>query len=446
MTMKLSRRSALRGVLAGSAVTIGMPFLDCFLNTNGTALAATGAPLPLRFGTWFWGLGFTPNRWVPTHGGANYDLLPELKAIEPHKNKISILSGFNVNLDGTPNSAHISGVYSVRTGIAPKTASRAEGPSFDALIAASAGKGTRFQSLELTATGDPKHSYSRPSGDIVNPGEPSPLALYKRIFGPEFRDPNAAEFHPDPGVMLKKSVLSAVLAESRDTLKNMGQADRVRMDQYFTSIRQLEQQLALQLEKPAPAQACSIPPSPADGPIGPDIETMATNHRLLTQLLALALACNQTKIFNMVFSYEQSNAYRSGDSLTHHLTTHEEPVDPVLGYQPKSAWFVERSMKAWADFVGILDGIREGDRTLLDNSFVLAHSETSFAKIHSYAGIPVMIAGSAGGRLKTGLHIMGNGDPITRVGLTAQQMMGVPVNTWGTKSMETSKTLTEIMV
>ncbi len=227
MTMKLSRRSALRGVLAGSAVTIGMPFLDCFLNTNGTALAATGAPLPLRFGTWFWGLGFTPNRWVPTHGGANYDLLPELKAIEPHKNKISILSGFNVNLDGTPNSAHISGVYSVRTGIAPKTASRAEGPSFDALIAASAGKGTRFQSLELTATGDPKHSYSRPSGDIVNPGEPSPLALYKRIFGPEFRDPNAAEFHPDPGVMLKKSVLSAVLAESRDTLKNMGQADRV---------------------------------------------------------------------------------------------------------------------------------------------------------------------------------------------------------------------------
>ena len=59
-----TRRSALRGMLGATAVSIGMPFLDCFLNTNGTALAATGAPIPTRFGTWYWGMGHTPNHAV----------------------------------------------------------------------------------------------------------------------------------------------------------------------------------------------------------------------------------------------------------------------------------------------------------------------------------------------------------------------------------------------
>ena len=72
MNYSFGRRSLLRGMMGGAAVSVGLPFLDCFLNTNGTALAS-GAPLPVRFGTWFWGLGVTEDRWKPTKTGAGYD-------------------------------------------------------------------------------------------------------------------------------------------------------------------------------------------------------------------------------------------------------------------------------------------------------------------------------------------------------------------------------------
>ena len=68
MTKQISRRTVLRGMLGGAAVSVGLPLLDCFLNGNGTALAQ-GAPLPVRFGTWFWGCGMNPDRWVPSDGG-----------------------------------------------------------------------------------------------------------------------------------------------------------------------------------------------------------------------------------------------------------------------------------------------------------------------------------------------------------------------------------------
>jgi hypothetical protein len=72
----MNRRRILRGMLGGTAVTIGMPFLDCFLNGNGTALAS-GAPLPSCFGTWFWGLGLNPGRWEPKTEGKITAFRPE---------------------------------------------------------------------------------------------------------------------------------------------------------------------------------------------------------------------------------------------------------------------------------------------------------------------------------------------------------------------------------
>ena len=83
MAYDLSRRSALRGLVNGAAVVVGVPLLDAFLDGNGAALAATGGALPVRFGTWFWGLGVNPPRWYPTKPGANYDIPPELAPITP---------------------------------------------------------------------------------------------------------------------------------------------------------------------------------------------------------------------------------------------------------------------------------------------------------------------------------------------------------------------------
>ena len=81
---KWTRRKVLKGMLQGSAVTVALPLLDCFLDGKGTLLAS-GAPIPTRFGTWFWGCGINAARWVPDKIGVDYDLKPELVPIGPYK-------------------------------------------------------------------------------------------------------------------------------------------------------------------------------------------------------------------------------------------------------------------------------------------------------------------------------------------------------------------------
>lgn len=441
---KLSRRQVLRGMLKGAAVSMSLPILDCFLNESGTAWAS-GAPLPVRFGTWHWGCGMNRDRWVPKTVGADYDVPVELKPMEPYKHLVNVLSDFRVMLDGKANHVHFSGNAAVRTGVAPTRARKVEAPSFDTFISRHIGKDTRFRSLEIACTGRSAHSYSWQSANVTNPAETSPAALYTRIFGSGFQDPNVAEFTPDPRALAMQSVLSVVSDDRRRLIKQVGAADRQRLDQFFTSVRQLEQQIELQLQKPAPLEACSVPAKTPDTVVGSDIEVVKENHRLFSRLLAMALACNQTKVFNLVFSDSASSLVRSGLGSTHHVFTHEEPFDEELGYQIQSTWFLERSMEAWGEFLQALTEIPEGSGTLLDNCLVLAMSDCEVARFHTVDGIPMMIAGKAGGRVKTGLHIPGNNDPVTRVGLTLQMLMGVAVNQWGTKSLATSKPINEIV-
>ncbi len=97
------------------------------------------------------------------------------------------------------------------------------------------------------------------------------------------------------------------------------------------------------------------------------------------------------------------------------------------------------------DMVSTLDSFHEGGGTLLDRMLVWITTDTGYAKLHSLDNIPMLTAGRAGGLVKTGLHVRTAGDPVSRMGLTVQQAMGVQVNSWGSDSMETSKTVTEIM-
>ena len=204
----LSRRRVLRGMLGGAAITVGLPFFDALLDTNGSALAS-GAPLPTCFGTWFWGLGLNPGRWEPKQAGQIVEFGPELAALAPYKDKVNVYSGMKVILDGRPEITHFTGDWAILTGTTPRE-ERVVIPSIDVLVGDVIGTRTRFRSLEVASTGDPTHSYSRRAGAALNPAETSPAALYARVFGPEFRDPNAADFKPDPQVMARQSVLSAV--------------------------------------------------------------------------------------------------------------------------------------------------------------------------------------------------------------------------------------------
>src|SRR6218665_2596181 len=112
MTNRFDRRMFMRGALGGAAVVVGTPILDQMLDVNGSAYA-DGAKLPVRFGTFFWGLGLTPGRWVPKTVGKSYELTPELQSLNGLRDKVSVFSGFRVHLDGKPNLQHWTGQASV---------------------------------------------------------------------------------------------------------------------------------------------------------------------------------------------------------------------------------------------------------------------------------------------------------------------------------------------
>jgi Protein of unknown function (DUF1552) len=440
---KLSRRKVLKGMLNGASIGVALPFLDIFLDDNGRALAATGERLPVRFGTWIWGCGHIPERWIPTTTGADYALPPDLEPLAPYKSKLAILSGYDVKLDGVPNKPHITGCLGLRTGI-PVPDETVRAATLDVLIGDTIAKGSRFSSIEVSTSGI-ERSYSYRAASSPNPSEVSPLALYQRIFGDGFQDPNAAKFTPDPRTMVRQSVLSAVAEDRQQVMRSVGAEDRRRLEEYFSSIRHLEDQLAIQLQPPAKVQNFTKPQPPPATPTDSVIDNVMATHKLMAGLLAQALQCNQTKIINVLLSDTTSNLRRAGSTTTHHTLTHEEPVNLTLGYQEQVGWFAKQSMVAWREFLDAMAGIPEGDGTLLDHCLIFAHSDCSIAKAHAVEGIPMMIAGNAGGKVRTGFHLAGRGDAASRVGLTLQQAMGLQVERWGIKSMETNRTITELL-
>ena len=284
----LARRKVLKGMLGGGAVTVALPFLDCFLDSRGAALADTGARLPSLYGTWYWGLGLNPGRWEPNSPGKITQLGPELQPLEPFKDKINVYSGLSVFLDGRPLKVHNTGSMAALTGITPRVGNDVP-QTIDSMIADQIGSTTRFRSLEMTSNGNPRYMYSYRAGGVFQAGEPSPAAMYARLFGSEFRDPNAADFTPDPRLMARQSVLSAVRDQRQSIEKRIGASDKARLDQYFTSLRQIEQQVSMMLEKPAHIEACSKPESIPEMPLGAEVDQVAATHKLHAQLRRMPL-------------------------------------------------------------------------------------------------------------------------------------------------------------
>lgn len=441
---KFNRRSILRGALRGASYSVALPVLNMFLNDSGNAYA-DGAPLPLRLGTYFWGLGLTPGRWVPKTKGVGYELTPELQSLAGLQHKVNVFSGFRVMLDGRPNIQHWTGQGAILTGLAPANGTTFDRASFDVAAAEQIGGGTRFRSIQITPFGNPKLSYSTTSGKSFNTPDATPYGLYQRLFGEGFQDPNSPNWTPDPNTVLRKSVLSTVTEQRRALMAQAGAEDRAKLDQYFTSVREMEEQLAVELQRPPRAEACVIPAAPAEEKRSGEIYKVNENNILMARLMAMALACNQTKVFSVVHTSATSETYLPGDSDIYHLHTHDEPVDSELGYQITSSKLAELSFRGYTDFIRELDNIQEGDGTLLDHSLVMGFSDTGYAKIHSTDNIPMFIAGSGNGRQVTGQHIASRGEPVSRISLTVQQLAGMSVGEFGVGSMRTDRTITEVV-
>ena len=425
---------------------MGLPFLDCFLNSRGTAQAGSGRPLPTRFNTFFWGCGLTDSLWIPKTAGTGYEITVQLKPLEPFRRKLNVFSGLRVPLDAKPNYQHWSGLAAANTGVAPTKGAEFDSKTIDQQIAEAIGKGVRFRSVAAASNGDPKQSYSSLGGANALPSEPTPVSLYTRLFGPGFQDPTKGDWKPDPRILLQKSVLSAVAEDRKRVMQSLGASDRARMDQYFTSVRQTELQMEAELQRPTIDAKVSIPAAPSAELVAnnawPNLQVVTP---LMARLGAIALATDQTRVFNLSVSFPQNGMFVPGDPLGFHQSTHEEAIDPKLGYQPRVAQYNVESMELLAAFLKELDSIQEGDGTLLDHSLVMAFTDQSYARIHAVDGLPVLVAGGASGRMKTGYHIAGDNSPVSRVGLTVQKALGMALDTWGQDSLLIKTPYTELL-
>ncbi len=316
------------------------------------------------------------------------------------------------------------------------------------IVANQIGRTTRFKNPTATATGDVRTVVSYENANTPNSPEFSPLNFYKRLFGPDFQDPNAPTFSPSPTIMARKSALSAVTEQRKELERKSG----CRGSAAARSV----------LHGPASSRAAvrsSVDQArAARGVCGPEgaeakIRSSATKpslvaerHKIMTDLLVMAVACDQTRVFNMAYSNAQANTTKPGYEKPHHTTTHEEPTDAQLGYQPNASWFLRRSMESWAYFVEAFNSVKEGDGTLLDNCLIMANTDVANARIHSLEEMPAFTAGKAGGKIKTGLHIDCKGAQGTQLGFTTMKVMGLDIPSWGTKSNQASKVISEMLV
>ena len=229
---------------------MALPLLDCFLDGNGEALADTGKRIPTRFGTYFWGCGLTKELFVPKTIGANFEPTQQLASLEPYKKKINVFSGLRAMVEDNPKYQNRTGLADINTGIAPTKSGEFDTQTIDQTIADAMGHGTRFKSIEVTCSGNKNESYSSLGGANTNPPEVTPLSLYTRIFGPGFQAPSKGDWKPDPQVLVHQSMLSVVADDRKRLVNNLGASDKARMDQYFTSLRELEQSMEAALKRP----------------------------------------------------------------------------------------------------------------------------------------------------------------------------------------------------
>ncbi len=429
MKRSLNRRTLLRGMLAGSAVAVGLPTLELFLNGNGDALASGGG-FPQRFGWWFWGNGVHGDLWVPEGTGEQWKLSPELLPLESVKDDITVVSGLKVY---TPNEVpHGTGPAGILTGGRLGVAggdfdnSTFGAASLDQLIANEIGSATRYRSIEV-AVQRSNDSLSFTGPGQSNPPEYSPKALFSRIFGAGFVAPGEDPII-DPKLALRRSVLDAVGEDAKQLKKQLGASDRQRIDQHFASVRTLERQIAKLEEDPPNLASCQRPEAPLDD--YPDIEgrpQLSEVSRVMSDLLALAMACDLTRVFSFQFSRPVSNLLFPGASAGHHQLTHDE-----LGDQPQVQAIVRQIVSEFAYFVEALRKIPEGDETLLDHSVTLGFTDCSFGKSHAVDEYPLLLAGSACGALRRGYHYRSPAaENASKLGFTLLRTMGVATTEFG---------------
>ncbi|MCB9766470.1 MAG: DUF1552 domain-containing protein [Alphaproteobacteria bacterium] len=421
-----TRRRVLRGFLGGGLVTVGLPWLEVFAGRSARAACETG--FPQRFGTFFWGNGNLPFRWTPTGEGEGeaWALSEQLQPLAALKDHITVVTGYAIKV---PNiSPHWSGAAGLLTGRAltgDDSSWAVAAPTLDQLLAAELGNETLYRSLEIGVDTDAVYSWSGP--DARNFGETDPYTLYERLFGETFREPGG-EGQVDPTLGYRRSALDAVMTDIADLQSELGASDRVRLEQHLDGVRDLELRLARLEEDPPELDSCVRPDAPSAS--WPDVDgrpDIIGRSRALADLLAMALACDQTRIFTFQFTKPLSNALLAGASDGHHNLTHNEGGEQAEVH--------DITLAIMAEFGYLLEALRaipEGDETLLDHCMVLGTTEVSEGRTHSLDEVPLVLAGGGCGRIRMGVHHRTySQESVGKVMLSVQRAMGLNAADWG---------------
>ena len=434
MTKSLSRRTVLKGL--GCAVSL--PLLEAMVPYR--VLRASDAPKPaVRMAFVTFPNGAIMDAWKPEGEGDSFKLSPTLAALEDVRGDITVFEGLaqdNGNAKGDGAGDHARSSASLLTGAHPVKTSGANirvGQSCDQAAAERIGHLTKLPSLELgTERGREaggcdsgyscaySNSVSWKSATLPMFKEINPRLVFERMFGNGAKDEQALARR----ARVRQSVLDLVSEQAADLKGRLGKTDQQKVDQYFTSVREIEQRIA-RAESDSKAARPDF-----DVPEGVPND-LAEHMRLMYDLMLLAFQTDTTRIITFMTANEGSNrSYRMvGVNNGHHELSHHRREEEKIEQIKKIDKFLADE---FARFIKRLKETPEGTGTLLDNCMVMYASGLSDGNRHRHDDLPVVLAGRGGGTIKTGRYVkLGSETPLNNLFLSMLDRAGASVPTLG---------------
>ena len=397
----LSRRTVLRGAFGAA---IGLPLLDAMVPA-----ASAQPPAQFRFGAIYVPNGARPEVFTPPPG-PRLELPPLLQRFEPVREQINIVSGLKAASQSEHHSATSLWLHG---GTIHKTegADVRSAKTIDQHIADAIGRDTPLPSLEIgieDMSGSPGScafgfsciymntlSWRTPTAPL--PLELNPQTVFERLFG-ESGTPaqRAARLNH------KTSILDSITAAATRLNADIGAADRVTVNEYLENVREVERRIALsgrQLDS-----GFELPAAPTGVPA-----SYEEHVQLMYELVTLGWRADATRVFTFMKGVEASaiNYPQIGVPESHHIISHHENnPEKIEKYAKINAYH----LSLFGDFVERLGTIADGDASLLDHSLIMYGSAMGNGNIHDQRRIPILLAGTAAGRIAGGRHIA-NPDP-----------------------------------
>ncbi|MCE9606427.1 MAG: DUF1552 domain-containing protein [Planctomycetia bacterium] len=416
--MPLSRRMFLRA----GGIALGLPALDAMLPVTLRAARAAAAAAPKRMVTICTNLGIHTPYLFPTTTGPDYAPTPYLELLKDHRKEFTVFSGMSHPEQAGANghSSEMTWLTAVRN---PGLSGFRNAISLDQFAAEKFGYETRYPSLVLSSTGTSSQSFTRSGVSI--PAEYSPAKVFAKLF----LDGKAAEIEAQSEQLRQgRSILDAVADESKRLERRVGPADKDKLDEYFTSVREMELRISKSQEwvrRPKPKVDAQ---QPTDSKVDADL---INRIKLILELVPLALQTDSTRVIAVTVQGRGDVPLVPGVSVDHHGLSHHGQ-DPEKLAQLK---LVESEMfKGLNVLLSSLKSKREGAGSVLDNTSVLFGSNLGNANAHDSRNLPIVFAG---GGFKHAGHVAydpKNNKPFSNLFVSMLQRMGIETDKFGTST------------